>query len=229
MEQNSIELPAVDAISCTGENLYPKQRELFERVFGGKVFERYGSKECGIDASECSEHNGMHIFTEGVIIELLGESNKSVSAGEIGRIVLTDLFNEGFPLIRYEIGDMAVASGTENKCSCGNPLPKLKKVVGRDRDILFDENDNPKPGYIFVEAINNLNLDAQFQVLQNKNKDILIKIVKTNINDADLNILVQKFKYVLGDNIPVKTEFVNSIERDPSGKYRYIKSEIKLW
>ncbi|MFO1435828.1 MAG: AMP-binding protein [Gammaproteobacteria bacterium] len=217
-------LPPVRTISCTGENLYPHQKQLFRETFGGEVFEKYGTKECGVIASECREHAGMHVFAEGVFLEILDGNSNPVSPGESGRVVVTDLFNRGFPLIRYEIGDMAVAR-EQSPCRCGDPLPMIDRLIGRDRDILVDGDGNPKPGYLFVDAISRMNLvDAQFQVVQQPNCDIVIKVVNVDKNAVDIQSLVGKFREIVGPKLPIMVEHVESIPRDPSGKYRYVIS-----
>ncbi len=56
----------VHSISCAGETLYDYQRSLMEEMFHCKIFEKYGTREVGVISCECSEHDGMHIFTEGL-------------------------------------------------------------------------------------------------------------------------------------------------------------------
>jgi phenylacetate-CoA ligase len=225
IRREGIELPPVRTISCTGENLYPHQKQLFREIFGGEVFEKYGTKECGVIASECRQHRGMHVFSEGIYLEILDPDGKPVKPGQSGRVVVTDLFNYGFPMIRYEIGDMAVAMGDE-PCPCGNPLPMIERLIGRDRDILVDGEGNPKPGYLFVDAISKMNLvDTQFQVVQMPNCDLIVKIVSADRSMVDTRMLESKFRGIVGPRIPIHLEFVESIPRDPSGKYRYVISQ----
>lgn len=228
IKDNNISLPPVESISCTGETLYIKQRELFEEVFGGKVFEKYGSKECGVACCECSQHDGMHLFSESAIVELLSEDGKPVSDGETGRVVITDLFNRGFPLIRYDIGDLAVAYPIDEQCSCGSQFPRLKKLLGRDRDILFDHLGNPKPGYLFVNIIDKLELDAQFQVHQHESRDVTVRIANKKIQQQDLEKIKKEYLRILGGDITVTVDYVDGIARDKSGKYRYVKNDVSL-
>ena len=51
----------------------------------------------------------------------------------MGRVVVTHLHNYAMPLIRYEIGDYAIAGGN---CDCGINLPVLERVVGRTRNLV---------------------------------------------------------------------------------------------
>ena len=49
--------------------------------------------------------------------------------GEVGEIVVTDLFNLYMPFIRYRTGDLAVS--TRECCPCGRGFPLLDRVEGR--------------------------------------------------------------------------------------------------
>jgi len=215
---------SVQSISCTGENLYEQQKILITETFHGEVFEKYGTKECGVISSECREHDGQHIFTDGIFLEIIGDDGKPVEPGHIGRIAVTDLFNRATPLIRYDIGDMAIAAD-DKSCGCGVNLPKIKKIIGRDRDILLDENGNPKPGYLFVEIINKFNLPGQYQIIQKDRGSLNIYIAANNTR-PDIVQLMNSMKKIIGQSINIHIDFVDAIPREPSGKYAYVKSEI---
>ena len=53
-----IRLPAPKGVVCTAESLYPQHREVIERALGAPVFNRYGTREMGLIASECDRHLG---------------------------------------------------------------------------------------------------------------------------------------------------------------------------
>ncbi len=226
VNQNHLSMPTVRSISCTGENLYVQQRRLFEKVFGGDVYEKVGTRESGVIACECSLHKGLHLFTEGVFVEIIKKNGEHAQAGEMGQLIITDLFNKAMPLIRYEIGDMAIAS--DNRiCECGSELPLIEKYVGRDRDIIFDSYGNPKPGYLFVEVIKHLNLGAQLQVIQPDKHSLLVKVVKNSTGEINLKELQSEYQKIVGPRVNISFEFRNEIKRDPSGKFSYVKSEIQ--
>lgn len=213
------------AVSCTGETLHDYQRELFKEVFQCPVFEKYGSFEIGVAACECAEHSGLHMFLDGVYFEFLNSDNKPSKPGEISRLVVTDLFNYGFPMIRYQIGD--VGSFSDEVCKCGSPLPLLTKLYGRDRDILVAMNGDPKPGYLVVEVFNKNHIPGQFQVLQSDYDRILIKAVKMEgYLHFHENLIIDKFRELLGKDISVEFEYVSDIPRESSGKYKYVQSLI---
>lgn len=227
LKRNNINDLKLDAISCTGENLYPYQRELFEEIFKCKVFEKYGTRESGVIACECPIHNGMHIFAEGVCLEFI-KDGKHALPGEMGEIIVTDLFNYGMPLIRYKIGDIAVV--TDRKCPCGSNLPLIDKIIGRDRDILVAQDGTPKPGYLFVEIINKNNIPAKCQFVQEDINNIMVNIVKLNgFNERYITIIEESCRRILGSKVSVKFTFVNDIPREGSGKFKYVYSKISAF
>ncbi len=224
LNKKGIKPPPVTAISCTGETLYAHQREMFQETFGGEVFEKVGTRESGIIACECRLHNGMHVFTEGVFMELLDPEGNHVKPGEPGRVVITDLLNEAMPLIRYDLGDMAIASDGRY-CQCGSPLPLVEKWLGRDRDIIVDSYGNPKPGYLFTEVIMEMNLSTQFQIVQPDRENLMVRIVQNN-DEVDFNLIRRQFQEIIGPKIRITFEPVREIRREPSGKYAYVKSLV---
>jgi phenylacetate-CoA ligase len=226
IKRKGIGLSPVRSISCTGENLYVHQRKLFEETFGGEVFEKVGTRESGVFVCECHLHKGLHVFTEGVVLEILNKDGQPAEPGEIGQVIITDLFNRAMPLIRYKIGDMATASNGRI-CDCGNPLPLIEKLLGRDRDIILDSYGNPKPGYLFTEVILDMNLSAQFQVVQPAKDSLVVKIVKENIAGLDVAKLKVEFQEIVGPLVNIEFNFVTEIPRDPSGKYGYVVSKLK--
>ncbi len=74
-----------------------------------------------------------HQNAEHVLIELVDEAGREVAPGELGRVLLTTLENFVMPLVRYEIGDYAVAASGD--CSCGRTLPLIGRVVGRGMNL----------------------------------------------------------------------------------------------
>ena len=69
---------------------------------------------------------------KGFFLEIIKENGLHAKPGEMGRIIITDLFNMAMPLIRYELGDMAIA-GDNEECTCGCKLPKITKILGRNK------------------------------------------------------------------------------------------------
>lgn len=225
LERHGLRVPAPRAISCTGENVYDWQREKFERVFGCPVYERYATKESGVIAFSSPATVEMAVFAPGVYLEILRDDGSPCEAGEVGHAVVTDLYNYGMPLIRYEIGDAASWSSEEYG---DTGFPHLAAVLGRDRDVVVDSSGRLRPGYLFVEEINKAGISGQFQVVQETETRLVLRVAGAEESDDELETLLERFRGIMGQGTSVALERVDSIPKDPSGKYRYVRSEIGL-
>ena len=56
-------------------------------------------------AGECRLQTGLHVFADARKIEVVDDEGRSLPAGEVGDIVVTDLANRVFPIVRYRLGD----------------------------------------------------------------------------------------------------------------------------
>jgi phenylacetate-CoA ligase len=103
--QSQIAGSKLSGVIASAESLYPAQKETVEEAFGCDVFMRYGTRELDNLGMECREHTGYHLLDSRYMIEIVDATGEHVEEGEIGRIVVTDLMNRVFPLIRYDTGD----------------------------------------------------------------------------------------------------------------------------
>jgi phenylacetate-CoA ligase len=215
------------AIITSAEVLTPEARKNIEDFFGAKVFNRYGSREFSVIASECDRHSGFHINAENLFLEyeLIDESSDE---RRHAKILVTDLENMAFPFIRYEIGDVAVVSENEEQCECGRALPRIHDIGGRMTDYLR----LPDGRYISctgltVTVFPKAKGIVQSRIIQKKADKIIVQIVKNSEFDQESdNILRKELGKVLGDGIEVELEFPEEIKREKSGKYRFAISEV---
>jgi phenylacetate-CoA ligase len=208
-------------IISTSMMLLANERAVIERGFGCKVFDRYGSEETGLIASECEQHQGMHLNIEHLYIEFLREDGTPVTPGEEGAIVITDLVNRGMPLIRYQIGDVGVP--TDRRCSCGRGLPLMERVTGRVADYLKRRDGSMVAGVSLVErtltAIPGL---EQMQVVQPTADEIVLNVVRApDFSPATEQALLDEFRSVFGPGIDIHPHYVERIPQERSGKYRF--------
>jgi phenylacetate-CoA ligase len=121
-------------IASTGSSLSKSLKELIERTFNAKVFESYGSTESGPIAFQC-RYGKYHIMSDYVYLEFL-KDGESVESGEAGKVVLTKLFGNGTPIIRYNAMNDIVAPLYE-KCNCGLSGVLIDKIYGREDISLY--------------------------------------------------------------------------------------------
>jgi phenylacetate-CoA ligase len=210
------------AIITSSETLLDYQREAIEETFGCRIFDQYGSAEMVVFASQC-ERGSLHVHSEYGYMELLNQAGHAVEPGEPGEVVSTGFLNEAMPLIRYQIGDSAVL-GTE-PCLCGRNFPVFKTVLGRldDTIVTIDGRRIGRLDPIFKGARG----IKETQIIQVSSERIVVKMVKgEQFVPASAQAVVQELQRRIGDEMEIDLEFVDSIERSSSGKFRTVVSLV---
>lgn len=183
IKNNNLTVFSPKSILSTAGKLLPYERVMIEEVFKTKIYERYGSREICVIATECSHHEGMHINEDLVIVEILDPKTlKPVKDGETGEIYITDLNNYAMPLIRYKIGDMGAFS--RKKCTCGINFKLLEKVEGRITDMLYSKT-NRASGLLIGCYLKEFLKIKNFQIIQKDISTIQIDMVVTEPLDAE--------------------------------------------
>lgn len=129
---NEIHDISFDAIIVSTQVLLPVRRALLESTFRGKVFNRYGCREVGLIGSECEFHSGLHVNADALLVEV--EASPLLPHG-MGRVLVTDLLNRSMPLVRYDVGDVALLDDPL-RCPCGRSLPLMGDIQGRASEFL---------------------------------------------------------------------------------------------
>lgn len=221
-------LPAYQphSIIASAEVLEPSARTLIEEVFGCRVFNRYGCREVSVIASECERHNGLHLMAEGLYVEVV-QGNRPAQPGEVGEVLVTDLLNLAMPLVRYRIGDMAVAD--DAPCDCGRGLPRLRTVEGRVTDFLVGTDGRLVSGAVLtVAVVAKRPTLGQVQLWQDTPGRVLYKVRSNDGRpslQADLQFLESETQCYLGPGTKVEFEFVDELPCEPSGKYIFCRSK----
>jgi phenylacetate-coenzyme A ligase PaaK-like adenylate-forming protein len=92
------------------ESMAPNLRRSLQEQFHCPVRAWYSNEENGIMGIQDAVEEGYHIDTESYYYEILKmDSDEPAEPGELGRIVITDLYNYAFPILRYDNGDTAIA------------------------------------------------------------------------------------------------------------------------
>jgi len=220
MDLNELNLKAV---ICTAEKMYPHHTSLLQQVFRCPVVNEYGSTENGIIAFQCRKGR-MHLMADHLIVEFLDESDRPVTAGQQGRIVITDLSSYAMPMIRYDIGD--IGSPSDESCSCGVTLPVMNIVEGRKEDFIRTADGKLVHAAYLCYTLKD---DAvhEFKMYQRSLTDFLVQIVKSPRYTEDTELALKKKLYTeLGKESRFLFEYLDRIPRESSGKLRYFVSEL---
>lgn len=214
------------AIETSAEKLWDFQRELIEDVFQCPVVDAYGSREIPTIAAGFKPHEGLHIFSDICYLELL-QNEQPVEVGQIGEIIVTDLNNYAMPLIRYQNGDLARAG--QKSCSCGLPFPLLAEIMGRSNTLISTPGGKYVHGAFLSYLLYSVEGVNSFQIHQKSLTDIDISLESNGLlKEEDILKLEKTISQQLGPGIEVNLQVVDRIPRTPTGKHRYIVSDVPL-
>lgn len=223
--ENNILLPSPKVVWATAAPITAIQEEKISRAFNAPVCDQYGCSEMYFIAAECPHKNGLHVFSDSIKLEILDKKNEPLPSESYGKIVLTNLNEFDFPLIRYENGD--TGRFLNKKCSCGINLPLMDKVKGRISDNIALPNGTILSGeYLTTIYDDYTDKVKQFQVVRKKDGSIVINIVlytKSAQNEIETHTK-KEFQTRIQNQVPVKINFVEKIEAQ-KGKLQFIIKE----
>ncbi|MDR0290253.1 MAG: phenylacetate--CoA ligase, partial [Treponema sp.] len=180
-------------------------RRRIESLLKIDVYNSYGLSEMngpGV-AFECQCKNGMHIWEDGYIAEIISpDTLEPVKEGEIGELVLTILCREATPVLRYRTRDLT--SFYTEPCPCGRTHRRLRRITGRSDDMLIINGVNVFPSQIEEVIMGMKEVGNNYLIVVEKEGALDRLTVKTEIgpdifmDDArPLNALKDKIKQTL--------------------------------
>ena len=172
------------AAICGAEPWTNGLRKQIESLLNVKAYDIYGLSEIigpGV-SMECKCQNGMHIFEDHFIPEIIDpETLEVLPYGEIGELVFTTITKEAIPLLRYRTRDLTrLCAG---KCDCGRTLIKMDKCVGRSDDMLIIRGVNVFPSQIESVLLEMSETTPHYQLVIDRINNIDTLSVDVEIND----------------------------------------------
>lgn len=212
-------------IITSGEALADHQREVIERAFQCRVFNRYGCRELSLIAAECDRHEGLHLNSDNVYMAFEADG-RVVPPGQPVPLVVTDLTNYAMPLIRYLIGDQG--RRLPSPCSCGRGLP-LMDVEGRICDTIVAPNGRLLSGIFFGHLLKSVPAIQRFQVRQPDMHRLEVHIVpRARLEENDLEQQFKRIRDAVGPEVEVTLHLVEDIPLTRSGKHRLVISDVPV-
>lgn len=214
------------AIMSSAQALPENTRKIIEDGFRTNVFDKYGSREFSGIAYECTEHRHHHVVDECYILELLVDG-RPAKPGEVGEIVITDLFNRATPMIRYRIGDLALAV-EQDPCTCGRGHSQIGEIEGRTQAIVHCANGAWLPGTFFAHFFKDHENDIRFfQIEQSEKGRFGLKIVRnTSFTEESMKSILLDLREYIGDT-EVILEYVDEIPLVRTGKRSPVMSTVR--
>jgi phenylacetate-CoA ligase len=210
----------IAAIFTSSESLLAFQRETIEKAFGAPVRDRYGVSEFGVSMTQCAVGHH-HVDMEFCIVEV--EVTEETDEYVTGPLLITGLAHDATPLFRYRIGD--VGTRAKRPCPCGRPGDVFLKVDGRIEDYVLTPDGRliGRLDHVFKEQLD----VAEAQILQDTNESIDVLVIpRASYTEASGRRLLKEIRSRLGHEIGIRVHLVDSIPREPNGKFRAVKSRV---
>lgn len=142
-----------------------QMRAEIEQKLGLKAYDIYGLSEMigpGV-AMECEYQCGPHIWEDHFLPEIIDpETMQPLPFGAQGELVFTTITKTGMPLIRYRTRDITTLIAEQ--CKCGRTHVRMKKVVGRNDDMLIIRGVNVFPSQIESALLTNKYVEPYYQI-----------------------------------------------------------------
>ena len=185
--------PTLSVCFPTSEMCSLEEKKLINEAFGIPTIREYGAAEFGLIALE--KNKKWLLNTINLYVEVVDDMNNVLPYGKEGKIVITDLFNEAHPFIRYDIGDIGIINKVDD-CLV------LEKIVGRKEDYVMLPSGKKAPGlalyYVTKSVMEDSGLIKEIKVIQTQldhleihyvSKEALNKVQERNITEAVMQYL----------------------------------------
>lgn len=217
------DLRSVKVCISSSEALNEETRQKMQEIVNIPIVEAYADEEAGMLAQQKIGDKNYYLNHSGYVFEFLKlDEDKEAEPGELARIVITDLFNYAFPLIRYDTGDTAIFElGNDSS----NGWVYISKLYGRRLDLVYDTSGNPVHPMNFARVLKNLPGIIQWQFVQKNEKDYVVRL---NIDkNNDIKNTMDEISEILGKDAKIKVEYVDDIPVLASGKRKPVVCEWK--
>lgn len=210
----------VPVVKPMGGSVSSAMKAAIRRGFAGEYREDYGSAEFGDMACDCHRQDGLHVFSDVFIIEIMRQG-KPALPGELGRVVVTDLSNLAMPFIRYAIGDLGRL--VETPCACGRPTPRLY-LEGRVQDAIVNETGGITTSDSIMDLFYSREEIDEFQLIEKRPGKFELLVVASNGAVPTAEALTPQLGELIGQPVELEVFPVRTIKPEGSGKFRYVKS-----
>jgi len=216
----------IKSLFATSETLYDYQKNIIEKAFNLKVFDKYGNSEQCTIIGQCQLRK-YHDYMEYSYSEFLDENNEEVKNGQ-ARLVSTSFVNYATPFIRYETGDI-VEIERNDKCDCGMQHTVIKRIIGREKETIIDKKGNEIALGPILFGIHDQDWGRikRIQFVQDKMGYLILKVVSNEKEEWIYKYIKSLFDRRL-TLFEYKIKIVNDIKLTGVGKHKYLIQNLNL-
>lgn len=219
---HGVHMQGIRAILTASETLTVDTRSHLTQTFDAPVSDWYGLAEQVISAAQCHAGEGMHCHDDYGFWELVPLADGSGRS----RIIGTNLHNTAMPLIRYDTGDLTTGL-IDQPCPCGNTMPRIAGIAGRQDDELIGSDGRRIPAVSFYSVFRDFPTVRRFQMIQRRPTEIEVRLDADAFDLTQRRILLRALAERLGRGMSIRIIRGKSFERSPQGKRRTVISHVR--
>ena len=187
------------------------------------VTSNYGMSELngpGV-SGECEYLCGMHINEDFFIPEIINpKTGEVLPAGEKGELVITCIYKEALPLIRYRTKD--ITRLIYEPCQCGRTTVRMENLDGRTDDMLKIRGVNVFPSQIEEVLLGIDEIGPHYEIIVTRANhtdklEIRVELAQAVDEFRKLQALEQKIRHklrmVLGLDAKIRLESPHTLKR----------------
>lgn len=218
VEQHNYDFPKVDIIYSDSEVLDSYSREFIQKVFKCRILDYYASVECGMIAFQTDKTESYSINEDAVLLETIEQEGLS-------EVVISNLRNKTFPIIRYEIGD-AIDFGDQHIDSYTG-FKTIKQIYGKYLDFILMPDKTIVSPHIPKQDLTHTPGVAKFKLIQKNIDSVEILIQKnekwTENTESELRAKLNKG---FANQIKISFIYVEKLDRGDKRKFKCIESLV---
>lgn len=204
-------------IISDSETLPRRVKRDLEATFGCPVADRYANEENGILALARPGDDQFRLNRASYVFEFLDlHTDEPQRAGQLARVVITDLYNYAMPLIRYDTGDLAVAASNGDR----GPAT-IERLEGRRMDLVHDTAGRVVSSTMLATAMDPFDRLSRYQLVQLDPHAFRLCVVGADgIYTSEQ--LTSALEALLGEGTRIVVDHVADIPAEASGKMRVL-------
>jgi len=182
------------------------EKELLQQTWGPVVYEQYGFHEVGTVAVECPAGQGLHIFEDAFVVQIVDvETGEPLPDGEPGAICLTEIYKTGSPQFRYNILDLSVLY-PPGQCECGSWLRRMGPFAGRGDNMVKLRGVNVWPENIGRIATSVEGAAPEYFVRASRegNRETMVVTITSAVDPSEREALRERIEAQLKEELGVR-------------------------
>lgn len=180
--------------------------DVLSETFGAEYYRSYGFHEVQWVASECPMHDGLHVYEDAFVVQVVDvDTGEPLPDGELGSMVITELYKTGSPQFRYNIMDLSFLY-PPGQCGCGSWLRKIGPFSGRGDNMIKLRGVNVWPEAVgeLACAIDGVQPDYFVRAIRSGGRDELVVAVTSDRDPSGWPDLVDAIERRLQGQLGLK-------------------------